>query len=165
MYQFYATKGQILIDETDIKHLSLNYRSRIGMVSQTPVIFSGTVRENLDPDHRFKDKELWTVLKTTRVSFDLYDNITNSSLSTGEKRLISLARLLLSKKKIIILDEVTSDLDMETKSYVNSIIIESFKDYTVLIITHKPEILNHVDKILMLHDGNVKTVKSINYTS
>jgi ABC-type multidrug transport system fused ATPase/permease subunit len=108
--------GEILIDNLNVRHIGLNtLRSVMAVIPQDPVLFSGTIRSNLDPFRRYNDLDLWDILKRTLLSEHVtsLDDVVNengSNYSVGQRQLLCIARALLSKAKIIIMDEVSSVL-------------------------------------------------------
>lgn len=138
--------GVIEIDGVDIKTVPLHtLRSQLSILPQDPILFSGTLRHNLDPLNEYEDEELWKVLQLValdvrvqahprKLKLEIAERGTN--LSIGERRLICIARTLLRKSKVLVLDEATAHLDSETSGLVIEIFRERFKSSTVIIITH-----------------------------
>lgn len=138
--------GVIEIDGVDIKTVPLRIlRSRLTILPQDPILFSGTLRHNLDPLNEYEDEELWKVLQLValdvrvqahprKLKLEIAERGTN--LSIGERRLICIARTLLRQSKVLVLDEATAHLDSETSGLVIEIFRERFKSSTVIIITH-----------------------------
>ena len=165
--RFYEpTEGRILIDGKDARERSqLWLHSSLGYVLQTPHLFSGTVRENLkygNPDAN--DDEINAALRL--VSADAFvNNLENGldtdvgeggdSLSTGEKQLISFARAILAKPKIIVLDEATSSVDTITEQKIQSAIETVIKGRTSLVIAHRLSTVKNADVILVVKDGKI----------
>ena len=163
---FEPTEGRVLIDGKDARERSqLWLHSSLGYVLQTPHLFSGTVRENLkygNPDAT--DDEIYDALRL--VSADaLVDNLEKGldtdvgeggdSLSTGEKQLISFARAILAKPKIIVLDEATSSVDTITEQKIQSAIEKIIKGRTSLVIAHRLSTVKNADVILVVKDGKI----------
>jgi len=165
--RFYEpTEGRVLIDGKDARERSqLWLHSSLGYVLQTPHLFSGTVRENLKygrPDAT--DEEINEALRL--VSADaLVENLEKgldtevgeggNSLSTGEKQLISFARAILAKPKIIVLDEATSSVDTITEQKIQSAIEAVIKGRTSLVIAHRLSTVKNADVILVVKDGKI----------
>ena len=158
-------KGKIYIDNVDTSKIPLNQlRSEMCIVPQEPFLFDNTIRFNLDPENKYTNLELINVLN--KVSFDFLkfgkknildmnvgENGTN--LSIGEKQLLCFARAILSKKKIVIFDEATANLDKQTEQVIYKCGKEYFNDCTVLIIAHKIMNVKHCDKIIVMDSGIV----------
>ena len=158
-------KGEILIDEHELKEYKLSsIRKHIGMISQEVFIFNDTLRNNLliaKPDAT--DEELLQALKKAKADFieklenglDTVLGEKGSRLSGGEKQRISIARIFLKNPEILIIDEGTSALDVETEEYIMEEIKNHFKDKTILMITHRLSIIDIADKIIVMENGKI----------
>ncbi|KFP16571.1 Multidrug resistance-associated protein 1, partial [Egretta garzetta] len=160
-----AAEGSILIDGLDIAQLGLHdLRTKITVIPQDPVLFSGSLRMNLDPLNRYTDADIWTALELTQLKnfvADLPDQLEykctdqGENLSAGQKQLVCLARALLRKAKILILDEATAAVDLETDLQIQSTLRAHFKDSTVLTVAHRINTIMDCDRILVLENGRI----------
>lgn len=157
--------GTILIDDVETSKISPSkLRDSISVVPQEPVIFTGTVRFNLDPKGSFSDEELYQVLKRAHI-FEYVNNLPGkldyqlegggSQLSVGIKQLFCLTRVILRKSKILLLDEATSFVDIQTDFLIQETIKSEFKGCTILTIAHRIKTIINYDRILVLDSGRV----------
>jgi ABC-type multidrug transport system, ATPase and permease components len=162
--------GRILLDGMDINELNLrDYRQHISVVSQDIYLFDTTVKENIAPSPSKNDFKIYKAAKQSNAHEfieampDKYESRVGRNgvnLSGGERQKIAMARAFAKNSKILVMDEATSNCDMESEALVNGLLEDEFKDRTIIVITHKPDILRHVDRVIMLEDGFVKDVDS-----
>ena len=161
-----ASQGHILTDGVDVSTISLNQlRSRLAIIPQNPVLFSGTVRSNLDPFHEHDDTELLSALGQVRCttstaklpSLELENPISEGglNLSQGQRQLLCLARAIVSNPKILILDEATSSVDHATDEKIQQELRARFGhgSSTLMVIAHRLSTIADFDHILVLDRG------------
>jgi len=168
LMRFYdVQKGAILIDGVDIKHMNLeDLRGRFGVVLQDPFLFTGTVEGNIrlgtkriqdeDVEQAAEDVNLADFIRTLPGGFKEEVRERGSTLSTGQKQLISFARALAHDPKILILDEATSSVDTETEFRVRDALNRMVEGRTSLIIAHRLSTIQRADKIIVMHKGQVR---------
>ena len=157
--------GDILVDDIPIKQINLQEARRcISVLGQSPVLFSGSLRKNLDLLGQLQDADLWGALENVQLK-ELVESLAGkldhellehgANVSVGERQLICLARVLLQQSKIVILDEPTAHVDLETEQTIWNVVREKLKDSTVITIAHRLSIIKDCDTILVLKDGEV----------
>lgn len=156
--------GYISIDTVDISTLPLNVlRSRISFVPQDSFLFSGTIRENLDPRNLHLDSHIWDAINRCLAS-PLVQSLgglngcldtRGSNISAGQKQLLCLARALLRKSKIVIIDEGTSNLDSSSENAIHLIMRNAFESSTVLLIAHRLNGLQQIDRVFVVDNGQI----------
>ncbi len=168
LLRFYdVQEGAIRIDGVDIKEMDLNdLRRRFGVVLQDPFLFSGTVGGNIrlgsewiadkDVENAAEEVNLADFIRTLPGGFDEEVRERGSTLSTGQKQLISFARALAHSPQILILDEATSSVDTETEFKVRDALSRMVEGRTSLIIAHRLSTVQRADKIIVMHKGKVR---------
>uniref|UniRef100_A0A6Q2YZ46 ABC-type glutathione-S-conjugate transporter n=1 Tax=Esox lucius TaxID=8010 RepID=A0A6Q2YZ46_ESOLU len=165
-----AAKGEIYIDGVNIAEIGLHdLRSRITIIPQDPVLFSGSLRMNLDPFDAYTDEEIWTSLELAHLKnfvSNLPDKLNyecsegGENLSLGQRQLVCLARALLRKTKILVLDEATAAVDLETDTLIQSTIRQQFEDCTVLTIAHRLNTIMDYTRVIVMDKGHISEMDS-----
>lgn len=181
------TEGKIIIDGIDISDIGLfDLRSHLAIIPQDAQAFEGTVKTNLDPFNRYSEDELKRAVEQAHLKphlekmlhskprgddsneedgnvndiLDVKINENGSNLSVGQRQLLCLARALLNRSKILVLDEATASVDMETDKIIQDTIRREFKDRTILTIAHRIDTVLDSDKIIVLDQGSVREFDS-----
>ena len=163
-----SLEGKILIDDVDISQIDLNYlRQKITFIPQETCLFEGNLKYNLDPLNQFNNEEILDVLKKIGIEFNDENDILNKkiegngiNLSLGERQLICIGRAFLKKSKIIVMDEATANIDINTEEKIQKVLNELLKNCTVITIAHRIKTVINYDKILVLEKGEIKEFDS-----
>ena len=158
-----ATEGKICIDDIDISEIGLEMlRKNLTIIPQEPTIIEGTLRENVDPSNNYSDEEIRSILydvglddflEEKNLDYQIENN--GNNISIGEKQLICIARALIKKSKIILMDEATANIDYKTETFLQNSINQQLKDCTVITIAHRIKTIINYDKILVLSNGEI----------
>ena len=152
--------GRILIDGIDISTVDTqSLRKRVTFLAQEPVLFPGSMRQNLDPLEEYNDDECTTVLEKIAQrhnwTLDMHIDTGGKNLSQGQRQLVGLARALLRRSAIVVMDEATASIDMETAMRIQEILREEMRESTVITIAHRVEAVKNADFAVVLGKGKV----------
>ncbi|MDE7384870.1 MAG: ABC transporter ATP-binding protein/permease [Anaeroplasmataceae bacterium] len=158
-------EGELLVDGVDIKiYNKASYRKNLGIVLQTPALFAGTIRSNVTMEREYPDEEVIKVIEEvgagymlakSELGLDTPISFKGENLSLGEKQLLSFARILLRKPKILVLDEATANIDSETEIRIKHAMDVVAKGRTTFIIAHRLSTIKDADEIVVLDHGSI----------
>ncbi|XP_036432876.1 ATP-binding cassette sub-family C member 9 isoform X2 [Colossoma macropomum] len=158
-------EGKIIIDGIDICKLPLQtLRSRLSIILQDPVLFSGSIRFNLDPERTCSDDRLWEALEIAQLKnmvkalpggLDAVITEGGENFSVGQRQLFCLARAFVRKSSILIMDEATASIDMATENILQKVVMTAFADRTVVTIAHRVHTILTADLVIVMKRGNI----------
>uniref|UniRef100_A0A8C9DN19 Multidrug resistance-associated protein 4 n=1 Tax=Prolemur simus TaxID=1328070 RepID=A0A8C9DN19_PROSS len=166
LFRLSEPEGKIWIDKILTTEIGLHdLRKKMSIIPQEPVLFTGTMRKNLDPFNEHTDEELWNALNEVQLKEAIEDlpgkmdtelAESGSNFSVGQRQLVCLARAILKKNRILIIDEATANVDPRTDELIQKKIREKFAHCTVLTIAHRLNTIIDSDKIMVLDSGRLK---------
>eukprot|EP01134_Creolimax_fragrantissima_P002648 CFRG2648T1 len=157
------SSGSVSVDEIDVSKLGIrDYRGRLTVISQEPLFFSGSVRQNLDPFNKYTDEEIWRALRQAELAdtiqdlpkqLEYYIAELGGNMSIGQLQLLSLARAILQQPTVMLMDEATASLDLMTDRLIQRTIRTLFTTATVIQVAHRIDTVIDSDRILVLDGG------------
>ncbi len=162
LFRHYPFSGRISIDGVDVKTVNLfDLRSRLGMIPQEPIVFDGTLRENVDPQGIYSQQDIETLLRQSGIiGIPTSENLSQTPLSKGVSQLVCASRSLIKNPKLLVQDESTASLDQKSEEGLRSLIEEKTRGITSLIVAHRITNVLNCERVLVLEKGKVLEYRS-----